>query len=122
MRIKNRLYYHLVEKNEIVNQKYNEYVERHIIQQKKARFVHWIYLLGLNIRYFGKSKDFSEKDNSIKESSKKTAPKTAPNVTPKTITPYIGGTESSRIFISKSIHFAKKLLKYGSKLTREVNI
>lgn len=116
-KLKDKLYYFLVEKNPSIRQEYQDYVNAHQEEHLKNRKKHWKLLLKLNWHYRIRRKKtpFFKTKNAVNSTNvKKVAPARAAAVPAKAPVrlPYLNGAESTVTNRPEAIHFAKNLLKY----------
>lgn len=119
MKIKDRLYHSLVEKNANVESDYKTYVNDHKEEHRHNRFKHWLLLVKLNWHYRVKKRStpfFTEINDAPQASGPKPAsqavhPKAAP---PKPVpnAPYMDGPEATKRGIEPAYRFACGLFKY----------
>lgn len=96
-RLKDKLYYYMVDKNWGVGPEYHRYVETHQEEHIKNRWKSWWLLLRLNWHY---------------RILRKTKPLIYLNTKRKVKLPYLDGSESEAFKRREAIHFAKDLLQY----------
>ena len=99
-KLKDKLYYLLVEKNPNIRKEYQNYVNTHQAEHQKKRKKSWKILLKLNWHY------------RILRKKKKMMPVPPAPSAPKGRLPYLDGAESTQVRTIEAIHFAKNLLKY----------
>lgn len=105
-KVKDKLYYYLVDKNWGVGPEYHRYVDTHQEEHINNRWKSWLLLLRLNWHYRVLRKtETLLKNNVISKNSNKTVKN---NVK----LPYLDGSESEAFKRRDAIHFAKDLLQY----------
>lgn len=95
-RVKDKLYYYLVDKNWGVRREYGPYVETHKEEHLKHRWKHWILLIKLNWHY----RILRKNNYFIIQKNKKI------------LKPYLNGAESEFKAPIAPQHFVKQLLEY----------
>lgn len=97
-KLKDKLYYLLVEKNPNIREEYQRYVNTHQAEHQKKRKKSWKILLKLNWHY------------RILRKKKKMIP--VPPPPPKRRLPYLNGSESKGLFRLDVVSFTRKLMPY----------
>lgn len=95
--IKAKLYYYLVEKNSLIKEEYEGYVNSHIEEHRKAHVKSWWQLIRLNWHY---------------RILRKTDPLLKTNKTRNRRLPYMDGAESEILNRPQPFHLARTLLEY----------
>lgn len=95
---KDKMYYHLVEKNEMICREYQAHVDNNLIEHSRKRWKHWAHLLRLNIKYRVLRKQQTNQIAPMKKLVKKEG--------------LYFGCESTLSNQKKPYHFARQLLDY----------
>lgn len=105
LRLKDKLYYYMVDKNWGVGPEYHRYVDTHPEEHANNRWKSWWLLLRLNWHYrvLRKTKPLLNNANNINVGGK---------TKPKRKLPYLDGAESEVSKRREAIRFAKDLLQY----------
>lgn len=97
-KLKNKLYYYLVEKNAYIRHDYEDYVNNHLDEHASNKLKSWWILIKLNWKY----RILRKEPEYLKNKPSSNAAKL----------PYLEGSESEGLARQDIIYFAKNLLKY----------